>query len=111
MLQYLGKIGTLCLVVTMLLLNGTVHEFAHSFTGHEDTYDCRHEHHDGASFEPEHHHCLMLDLQLPVFWLANMHLELSGNELLVKTTRSAALQTQLLDTVFPTLLRGPPATV
>ena len=108
MLQYLGKIGTLCVVVTMLLLNGTVHEFAHSFTDHEDTHDCRHGNDGGASYEPEHHHCLMLDLQLPVFWLTGTHFEMTGNLSPVDIIQVAELQWPVFDRSFPTLLRGPP---
>lgn len=108
MLQYLGKIGTLCVVVTMLLLNGTVHEFVHSFTDHEDTYDCNHGKEGKTYFEPEHHHCLMLDLQLPVFWVAGVPFELTGNTLPVTTSPVATLQCPIFDTSFPTLLRGPP---
>ena len=58
-----------CIAVAFLLqLNGTSHEFLHTFTGHEDTVDCAHnDHPDGPSFEQQHHHCDFLDLQAPVF--------------------------------------------
>ena len=62
------NIFTCFAIVILLLLNGTAHEFLHTFTNDEDTVDCVHnDHAHGATFENEHHHCDFLDLQSPVF--------------------------------------------
>lgn len=68
MLKRFLNIVTCIAVVFLLLLNGTAHEFLHTFSGHKDTVDCAHRE-DGAtaSFEQQHHHCDFLDLQSPVF--------------------------------------------
>lgn len=69
MLKRIGNIITYITLVSLLLLNGTAHEFAHSFAGHEDTVDCTTRSHSDhhAAFEQEHHHCDFLDLAVPVF--------------------------------------------
>lgn len=77
MLKRFLNIVTCIAVVFLLLLNGTAHEFLHTFSGHEDTVDCIHRE-DGAapSFEQQHHHCDFLDLQSPVFLPASFSFSL-----------------------------------
>jgi hypothetical protein len=59
---------TALVIALLLLLNGTSHDFLHSFTGHEDTTDCAHRAEQGGyAFEQQHHHCDLLDLPSPVF--------------------------------------------
>lgn len=110
MLKRVGKIGTLVLVVTLLLLNGSAHEFVHSFTGHEDTTHCRHPHEGKAYFDTEHHHCAMLDLQLPVFLPAATPVPIPIAITLYFPYQEAAGFSPVLLPVFSTLLRGPPVT-
>lgn len=78
MLKRIGNIITYITLVSLLLLNGTAHEFVHSFAGHEDTIDCstgsHSDHH--ASFEREHHHCDFLDLAVPVFTTTSFNFQL-----------------------------------
>ena len=68
MLKRAGNIVTFIMLVTLLLLNGTAHEFVHSFAAHEDTIDLPHSHIPGKTFfEKEHHHCDFLDLAIVAF--------------------------------------------
>jgi len=68
MLRRAGNIITFITLVALLLLNGTAHEFVHSFAAHEDTIDLPHSHIPGKTFfEKEHHHCDFLDLAIVAF--------------------------------------------
>lgn len=97
-------------IALLLLLNGTAHEFLHSFTGHEDTVDCVHDDHKPthAAFEKEHHHCDFLNLQSPVFLTSTLHFDfytpLGHNDFFVLQTQKG-----LSPRAEHTALRGPPA--
>jgi len=68
MIRRAGNIITYLTLVALLLLNGTAHEFLHSFAAHEDTVDIAHSHQPGdVFFDTEHHHCDFLDLALVAF--------------------------------------------
>ncbi len=98
-------------IALLLLLNGTAHEFLHSFTGHEDTIDCVHAadhkaHY--AAFEKEHHHCSFLDLQTPVFITSSLsfhfYVPYQHNDFFVLQTQKG-----LSPEARHTALRGPPS--
>ncbi len=68
MLKKLGHIAVFMSLITLLLLNGTAHEFLHQFSGHIDTPDCQHSKHDSQkSFEQAHVHCDFLDFSFSPF--------------------------------------------
>jgi hypothetical protein len=110
MLKRFGNIITCFTIALLLLLNGTSHEFIHTFAGHTDTVDCVHDHHDPyhTAFEQQHHHCDFLDLPAPVFIkssfsfylfapvIHNDYFVLAGQEFISREIRHTAL-------------RGPPA--
>lgn len=111
MLKRIGHIVVAVSVFILLLLNGTAHEFLHSFAGHEDTVDCVHtdtQHRQQASFEKEHHHCDFLDLQTPVFLTSSLHFTFFTP---FEHSDFYVLQTQkgLSPEARHTALRGPPA--
>ncbi len=110
MLKRIGNIITYITLVSLLLLNGTAHEFVHSFAGHEDTIDCvtrsHSDHH--AAFESEHHHCDFLDLAVPVFTASfftfELHTSLQHPDYFVLAEYSCFSRE-----LFHTTSRGPPA--
>lgn len=98
-------------IALLLLLNGISHEFLHTFTGHQDTFDCVHNDDHGpghASFETIHHHCDFLDLQSPVFLTSTLHFHcytsFEHNDFFVLRTQKG-----LSPDTGHTALRGPPA--
>lgn len=97
-------------IALLLLLNGTAHEFLHSFTGHEDTVDCVHPERKAqhAAFEKEHHHCNFLDLQTPVFVTTSLSFHFytpcRHNDFFVLQTQKG-----LSPEARHTALRGPPS--
>ena len=109
MLKRLIHTSTCVAIVLLLLLNGTSHDFLHSFSGHEDTVDCNHNHQEhSAAFEQQHHHCDFLDLQSPTFLL-------SSNPFLIfisveHSNHFAALHLPFVSSpLLHTALRGPPS--
>lgn len=110
MLKRIGNIITYITLVSLLLLNGTAHEFVHSFAGHEDTVDCSTRSHSDhhAAFENEHHHCDFLDLAVPVFTSASftfqLHTVLAHTDYFVLPEYSFFSRS-----ILHTALRGPPA--
>jgi len=110
MLKRVLHIITSVAIALLLLLNGTAHEFLHSFTGHQDTIDEVHADHDThhhAAFEKEHHHCDFLDLQTPVFITSALsfhwYTSFQHNDFFVLQTQKG-----LSPEARHTALRGPP---
>lgn len=69
MLRQLSHIVLYITLVAVLLLNGTAHDFIHSFAHHEDTvHSVSSSRDDGQlQFEQEHHHCNYLNMEIPVY--------------------------------------------
>ena len=109
MLKRILNIVVSVAIAMLLLLNGTAHEFLHSFTGHRDTVDCVHDDHTPghAAIEKEHHHCNFLDLQSPVFLTSSLSFHFytpqQHNDFFVLQT-----QKKLSPEAEHTALRGPP---
>lgn len=111
MLKRIGNIILYSTIVALLLLNGTAHEFVHSFTGHEDTIDMpHHAHHEGELFfENEHHHCSFLNLEIPVFDNPLFHPAIKAEEyfhnIFIESSESKKIESRL----YARSDRGPPA--
>jgi hypothetical protein len=66
-------------LAVLLIFGTTAKEYIHLFAHHEDTV---HTHHEGLSFENEHHHCTFLSFtlspfisEIPILHIAYQNLE------------------------------------
>jgi|SRR5690606_4724030 len=109
MAKRIGKLGLIILVATLMLLNGSAHEWVHSFAGHTDNKECKHPEAGQHFFDTEHHHCALLDLQLPVCFLTDIGWIPAQPDLLFWKYRQKNIPAPLIATIYSLPLRGPPA--
>jgi hypothetical protein len=94
------------LLAVLLVFGTTAKEYIHLFTHHQDTV---HTHHDGLSFENEHHHCTFLSFTLSPFVSDVLTFNVSFHAVEFSEQQGTEQEHVAFKTVSVRSLRGPPA--